>query len=80
LFLGLALNDKSRQQFAEVGLVEQLVRVATSWCDDGVLVEACTCMANLSFRRVSQPCNMLLFIPEICVVFSSIIRCALMQQ
>ena len=46
-------------------MVQQLVRVVTSWCDDGVLVEACTCMANLSFRRVP----LLLFTLETCVVF-----------
>ena len=32
-----------------MSVVPQLVRVATSSSHDAVLVEACTCMANLSF-------------------------------
>ena len=52
---GLALNDSSRQQFVKLGVVQQLVLVVTSSCDDAVLVEACTCMANLSFRSTPQP-------------------------
>jgi hypothetical protein len=47
---GLALSDESRQQFMKPSVIEQLVCVTTSSAHDAVLVEACTCMANLAFR------------------------------
>ncbi len=51
---GLALSDESRQRFMKTSIIEQLVCVGASFSNDAVLVEACTCMANLSFRSHTE--------------------------
>jgi hypothetical protein len=57
---GLALSDVCREQILKWSVIEQLVHLVTSSSHDGALVEACTCMANLSFRSIPQLPNVLL--------------------